>query len=181
MTEFEKYLQQNREQLELPEVPEQVWDNVNRRIQQRRGRLRLFTRFAAAAAIALLLVIAFQWGRHSQPATIPVHLANQFGLPTNGVDTYLEQKVDSIRAATVPVSYRDDLQLLLQQAIYLDNTYSVQREALQNGHYDTNTLRDVQRYYQAKLELLSRIIDEIEKINHYEKNNSAEQRVTLQL
>ncbi|MEM1216566.1 MAG: hypothetical protein AAGJ82_12815, partial [Bacteroidota bacterium] len=175
MNKFEEYLRNHRDQLDLPDVHPRVWEQVQQRTQPQRARVYYLYRVAAAAAAILLLLGVFQWGRHSaQPLVIPTAMAQQYDLPNTGIETLITEQINNIQAASVPVSYRDDLQLLLQQVHYLDQQYATQRTSLQTGQYTDDLLHDVLRYYRAKVDLLTRVLSEIEKINHYEKDNHTE-------
>lgn len=185
MTPFEKYLREQRGALEGPDANPQMWENIAEAMQDESGpRVRVVYRRWLAIAASLLLLIAggWQWQRSQQTETeIPQALLEDYGFEDQNFAALLNVQLAQIKASVVPAQYRDDLQQLLDQVAYLDETYAAQIDQLEI-RYSEDAAKQVLHYYQTKVGLLTKIIREIDKINRYDNAKAQpSERVPLEI
>lgn len=179
MNNFEKYLQANKEKMQLDSVNPEVWLSIENKLLRQKNRKNIFyLKLMAAAAVALLLVAVavglFSMNQVSNQAEILKKYE-----PFNQTIT---QKTQQLAAAKIPVDRQEDFQILLQQLQFLDSQYADYLQYIQQNGYQEFIGQQIVQYYKTKIELLDKIQQEIEKINYYEdKFESTSKKVGLQI
>jgi len=176
MNDFEKYLKQNKEKMQLDSVNPQVWLSIENNLLKKKNRKNVFyiRIMAAAAAILLLAVVAF--GLFSQQ-TKQDYLAN-----FEPFNQEINTKKAQLASAKIPANRKADFEILLHQLEFLDNQYHDYLQYIDQNGYQEFIGQQILQYYKTKIDLLDKIQQEIEKIEYYEnKFQSKSKKVGLDI
>ena len=170
MTEFEKYLQKRKEEMDLEQVNPKIWEGIEKEMEIPKSKLRpIYYKVLGMAAVFLLGMVFSQVFFTSEKVVIPAELLASYGFEDQAVDLVLEKQLQQIRESSVPVGHKNDLQILLDQVQYLDETFQSKVDYLNENAYAESIAKEVLQYYKSKSELLDKVIFEIQKINENEK------------
>lgn len=170
MNKFERYLKDNKHKMDLVSVEPKIWAGIEQGLVEGKQRNRFqYFKMASIAAVFLLGVVLYQYILPNQKMEIPVPLLAAYGFKDQDVSEMLEGKINLIRGMAIPVAYKNDLQLLLDQVKYLDEVYAENIVYLKEKDYEEEIAREVLSYYKAKSELLQKVISEMNRINSNEK------------
>ena len=171
MNDFEKYLKENKQKMDIDQVNPKIWDNIEKASIAKGNKVsNRYIRIAASVA-AVFLIGSVLWksqiaGSHTE---IPMELYAQYGFENQNVEQTMEYKTELISNTSFSVLYEANFQQLYNQVKYLDEVYKQEVEYSKQKDYDENIAKEVLIYYKAKSEILDKIISEIQKINDYEK------------
>ncbi len=198
MTEFEKYLQNKKKEMDLKEVNPKIWEGIENEMEipktkdslthlqdlskkETKGR-PIYHKVLGMAAVFLLGIIFSQVFFTAEKVVIPAELLASYGFEDQAVDLVLEKQLQLIRESSVPVGHKNDLQILVNQVQYLDETFQSKVDYLNEKGYAENIAKEVLQYYKSKSELLDKVIFEIQKINENEKEfniNSEKSKLSI--
>ena len=169
MNAWEKYLRENKEELDQLELKPEIWLNIENQVLKEKAaksrRLLQWVSLAACVGILLSIALIFQFGQQNDPLQ---QLAN------SGIDSeqYLKEmaiKTQQLSNAQVPVDHKADFELLIQQLRTLDKQYASYLDEWEENGYQELLANRIISYYKTKIELLDRIREEIEIVEYYEK------------
>ena len=169
MNAWEKYLRENKEELDQLELKPEIWLNIENQVLKEKAaksrRLLQWVSLAACVGILLSIALIFQFGQQNDPLQ---QLAN------SGIDSeqYLKEmaiKTQQLSNAQVPVDHKADFELLIQQLRSLDEQYESYLDELEENGYQELLANRIISYYKTKIQLLDRIQEEIETVEYYEK------------
>ncbi len=172
MNDFEKYLKENKQKMDLTQVNPKIWDKIEERALSNSERSNGYWYLKLVASFAAVFLIGFVlWESQltDDKVEIPVELFAEYGFEDNNVEETLEYKIDLISNTPFPVLYEDNFQQLYNQIKYLDEVYKRDVAYIKQKDYDENIAKEVLTYYKAKSDILDKIISEIQKINDNEK------------
>ncbi|MEM9259137.1 MAG: hypothetical protein AAGA62_05785 [Bacteroidota bacterium] len=186
MDDFAKYLREQKEALDLSSVSPEIWSGIEREIALKRHRAKVipFRRnwlYAAVIVLAMAITAPFLFVPSSP--TFSTEQLVAFGFE-NGLQPaeVIEQKVKSIRVAEVPVRYEADFQQLIQYLEQIDQFYGTDVSAFQAGTASEHQQLQVLKYYQRKVEVLDKLLQEIQELNDHEKDfNSPSAKTRLSI
>ena len=176
MKNFEKYLKDNQQKLELEgDLNPEIWLSIENRILKRKNkRNQLFIKWiTAAAAILLLGVIALSgvFSNHNDPSS----LLAQYGIDNQEFTQQVALKTEVLAKAKIPINRKEDFDILLNQLQFLDTQYRDYLQYIETNGFQPFIGQQILHYYQSKIDLLDKIQQEIEKINYYEKKYQSNQ------
>lgn len=169
MNAWEKYLRENKEELDQLELKPEIWLNIENQVLKEKAaksrRLLQWVSLAACLGILLSIALIFQFNKGNDPLR---QLAN------SGIDSeqYLNEmaiKTQKLSNAQIPVDHKADFELLIQQLRKLDEQYELYLDELEENGYQELLANRIISYYKTKIELLDRIQEEIETVEYYEK------------
>jgi len=172
MTEFEKYLQEHKEKMDIDHLNPEIWMRMEGHLPKPKSTAKirkLGFQLMTAAAIFFLGFFSYQTYFQKASPVVPEYLLTEYGFEHQNFPAIINDKMQLIRNTPVSMAYKNDLQLLLDQATYLDEHYQESKQQFLENGYDESLAKKVLKYYHAKGELLDKIIYEIEKINKNEK------------
>ena len=170
MTDFEKFIQAQKSKLDLDQVDPKIWERMEQDLPRPKPKLlRLIRPLVAVAAVFLFGLLAYQQFFTKPKNQIPLELIAAYGFENPQIAQLIRNKIEQIRTTPLPAKYLGDMQLLLDQAAYLDEHYKSRKESLASDNFNEHEAIELLEYYKAKSELLDKIILEIEKINKNEK------------
>lgn len=176
MSEFEKYLKEHKSQLDCNEANPEIWENIATAFIDKDKSTHYWL---YAKSIAAMLVIGFLFNHfylNSSSSSPSKVLANN----NSQLESIISQKIITVSQAHIPITYKNDLQLLYEQVVYLDITHRDQLQYLKDYGYDVNISAEIDNYYKNKNRLLDKVILEIEKINNNElKYNTKSETATI--
>ncbi|MFB6453675.1 hypothetical protein ACE38W_00260 [Chitinophaga sp. Hz27] len=165
---FERFIQQNRAAFDQPGPSSRVWEAMEKELgQQEKGRVvrMLSKNWFKAAVIAVLLInagVLFLFVKHRQQASNNV--AVMFPEMQEAQVYYssrIEARLDSIR------SYPADelgLDSTSRKELELKNdTYKMLEKELKNNPGNERIRAAIIRYYQLKLDLLDKILEDLQE------------------
>ena len=170
MKEFEDYLKDNRQKLEIEgDLNPEIWLSIENRVLKRKNkRNSLFIKWISAAAAILLLGVivlsgSFQTGKDSSS------LLAKYGIDNQEFTQQVALKTKVLANAKIPINRKEDFDVLLSQLQFLDAQYQDYLQYIETNGFQPFIGQQIIHYYQAKIDLLNKIQQEIEKINYYEK------------
>jgi len=182
MTDFEKYIQQNKSKWNKPEVNPAIWLSIeNEMLKSRSKRRLLYLRIVSAAAIVLFGLLHFGDSLKTKSLSEQDILA-QYNLEEHQFMQQVALKKTDISNAKVPSRSVDDFQVLLEQLEFLDRQYLNYLAYIKEHDFQPFIGDQLLNYYRSKIKLLDRIQKEIEKVNYYEdKYPSKDERILLDI
>ena len=183
MNDFEKYIQENKKQLEPETVNSQVWLSIeNKVLKEKNKRKTLYLKVMSIAAVFLLGLFLFKGNLFQSESNVEKELLAKYGLEKYDFAQQVNMKKEALSKAMIPTTTQEDFNVLLQQLEFLDNQYHDYLEYGEKNGYQEFIGNQILNYYQSKIELLDKIQKEIEKINYYEnKYPSNEEKVEFQI
>jgi len=124
MKEFEKYLKDNQQKLELEgDLNPEIWLSIENRVLKRKNkRNRLFIKWITAAAAVLLLGIIALSGVF-QTSSDPSSILAQYGIDNQEFTQQVALKTKVLTKAKIPINRKKDFDILLNQLAFLDAQY----------------------------------------------------------
>lgn len=170
MKDFEKFLKDNQQKLELEdELNPEIWLSIENRVLKRKNkRNRLYLRWITAAAAALLLGLIALGGIYQQSSD-PNKILAQYGINNQQFNQQITNKTKVLASAKIPINRQADFNILLNQLRFLDAQYQDYLQYIETNGFQPFIGQQIMHYYKAKIDLLDKIQQEIEKINYYEK------------
>ncbi len=169
MSDFEKYIKENQRKFDLDQINPKVWQTIEAEIKEKKGAILSLRNSLRLVAAVLICVFCFQWFGDYQKVNFPKHLLEDYGFKDSKVDELLDAKIITIREASIPVAYKGDLEMLLNQVTYLDQHFAEKINKLDLANTEVELLKEILEYYKTKSEILDRVINEIQKVNTNEK------------
>ena len=168
MTDFESYLKANKEKMMIDTLNPEIWNVIEAKMKLKKHETfnRYLKIFSSLAAI-FLFVLVTQFS--SNEVEIPEKLRSKYGFKGQNIEAVLNNKLDIIREAQFPISYRENFQKLYNQVKYLDESYRQDLDYLKQGDYDENIAKELMSYYKLKRDILDKIIHEVNRLNSNEK------------
>ena len=182
MTELERYILQNRDQLEnieAPSGPEAVWTKVAARVNPgqrpftaRRVERRRWFQLAAAASIGLLIglgmwqVLPQNW---TQETRAEPSIANFFPDLADREAEY--RKLIARKEVEIGIDQLDPREYsdIFMELELLDTFREEYLRDMAKVPSDDDLVETLLRFYERKVRILERLNNEIEKKNHHEK------------
>lgn len=171
MKKFEAYIKSRQAELELDNLDEQIWLNIQSTLKekQRKGRVILLRSLAAAIALLLVSLFAINHLTPNPPATGLSAFKSQYGLLEEELQRNIDYRLQVLTQQSIPTAKEADFNLLIEQLHQLDDMYKQYLQYLERNGYNEFLGNQILNYYKYKLELLEKIQLEIESINQYEK------------
>jgi len=176
MSEFEKYLQEQKSNLDSIEADPKIWTSIQKEIAKIPSKKKLGGNrkiYLWPLILFLLSAVGFGfWKTQLDTAKqeIPQELLIAAGFKSSDqIENLLEKKTILIKNTPVSTEYKNQLQLLLDQVQYLDKLYESTFQYLEISEYPGDKAKSRMDYYKAKSEILDKVLFEIEKINKNEK------------
>ena len=167
MNNFEKYLNENKEQLEPKEIDPKIWLSIeNEMLKQKSSRVIRFSKYMAAASILLLLGMFVFMNQHQK--TSEEELLSKFNLSEYNFTQQVASRKQQLANTTIPKDKLEDFQILLQQLEFLDKQFQDFVDYIDESGYQEFIGNQIINHYKSKIKLLDKIQQEIEKINYYE-------------
>lgn len=184
MNSFEKYLRENKDHLDLEPVNPEVWLSIENQVLRNKHSRKVRQMWWLSAAATLLIGASLALNYFSRPAQSldPVEFLASYGLESKSYVAALDAKIKVLDGAKVPVSSKEDFDLLLKQLEFLDAQYHDYLQYVEQNGYQEFIGTQILNYYKSKVELLDKIQGEIEKIEYYEKKyNTQSPKVELDI
>lgn len=183
MTELEKYIINNKKQLEPTSINPKIWLGIENELLKSKARMRtLYLKFAAAAAVFLLGGALIGGHFLNEPINIDQELIEVYGYQSYQFAQQVHNKKTVLAKAKIPSEHLEDFRVLLLQLEFLDEQYQNYLKYIEKNGYQAFIGDQLLNYYRSKIELLDKIQDEIEKVNYYEdKFPSDYEKVGLQI
>lgn len=170
---IEDYIRKNRTQLDVEKVDEDyLWTGISHSINKKENQSRfLFVKIAAAIIVVVALsfityqITSLRTNQQLILANIDPNLAKQEAQFQNQIKTYYQVLQKS--------NYNEDL---LSEGFndleYIDTLISKYSDDLGTNGPNPRLLNSLMDLYQKKIRLLDRMLNEIEKNQHYENNKT---------
>ena len=169
MTELEKYIANNKDQLEPSVVNPKIWLAIeNEVLKSKERRQSLYLKIISVAAVILLGAFLFGGQWFSQGSNIEKELIEVYGFQSHQFAQQVSNKKNELSKAMIPSKQVEDFQVLLQQLEFLDEQYQVYLKYIEDNGYQSFIGDQLLNYYQSKIDLLDKIQQEIKKVNYYE-------------
>lgn len=167
MSDFEKYLKQNKHKMDVSQVNPKIWDNIEKQMFDVAPikNYKYLKVISAIAAIFILGVVLFKPQFGNSTTEIPTELLVHYGFENQNIEEALSNKITIVGKTEFPALYKDNFQQLYNQVKFLDEAYRSKVDYFQNKEYDENITKEVLGYYKTKSEILDKIIKEVKKIN----------------
>ena len=162
MTNFESQLREAMRQ--DPEMPNrQVWLRAKESWLEKgkRGRRLRRLRWAMAASLLLLLGASLYFINTKKDTEQDVLV--KYGLEHRNYPAQVRQHLDAMQGVRLPRQQAEHLQVLRDQLYFLDQQYQNYLDYIQQNGYQEFIGKQIQNYYEVKIELLETIRKEIEK------------------
>ncbi|MBV8252477.1 MAG: hypothetical protein JO154_07705 [Chitinophaga sp.] len=165
---FEQFIQQNRAAFEQPGPSSRVWDALEKELsgKEEKGRVvrMLSSNWFKAAVIALLLInagVLFLFVQHKQQSRNDVALMiPEMQEAQVYYSARIEARLDSIK--TYPAGELGLDSAALKELELKNETYKMLEKELKNNPGNERIRAAIIRYYQMKLDLLDKILEEMQ-------------------
>ncbi len=169
MTELEKYIADNKDQLEPSAVNPKIWLAIeNEVLKSKERRKSLYLKIVSVAAVVLLGAFIFRGQWFNQSSRIEKELIEVYGFQSHQFAQRVHNRKRTLSKAKIPSKQVEDFEVLLQQLKYLDEQYLVYLKYVEDNGYQSFIGDQLLNYYRSKIDLLDRIQQEINKVNYYE-------------
>jgi len=170
MSEFEKYLKENKQRFDLQDLDPQIWENIEAGVKPKTAGINSMQKYIIVVLAAILLSFCcYKWLENTKKRNLTSKMLAEYGFEDADLTDRLDSKINTIQNASFPVSFKSDLQRLVDQVKYIDQYYL---QKIGNSHLKQNEkelTEEVLLYYKAKSEILDKVLHEIDKINSNEK------------
>ncbi len=169
MNEFEKYIRDNKNQLEPDKMDPKVWMSIENKMLKSNNRRKLFYWRTIAATALLLLGSYFAYNTvWENENDIEANLIAQFDLQEHKFTQKVNSLNENLSNASVPENNLEDFEMLLQQLKFLDKQFEEYMVFVDQNGYQEFIKNQIVNHYKTKINLLEKIQKEVEKINYYE-------------
>jgi len=171
MNSFEKYLKENKAQLDLEPVSPEIWLSIENQVLRKKNKrkVRQMWWISAAATILIGASLALHYFSGQKNHLDPVEFLAAYGLESESFIQQLDAKTKVLNGAKVPAASKEDFDLLLKQLEFLDTQYHDYLQYVEQNGYQEFIGDQILNYYKSKIELLDKIQQEIKKIEYYEQ------------
>lgn len=174
MKGFEKYLRENKEQLNLEAINPETWLVLENKLLKRQQRKQAVILRWMGSAAAIFLALILIWNYSGLNSNSPMQILAEHGLDNEEFTAQVAVKRAALTKAQIPTDRKEDFDLLLKQLAFLDAQYDDYLQYVAQNGYQEFIGQQIINYYKTKIELLDKIQQEIEKINYYEKKYDKE-------
>lgn len=177
MDQFEKYLKENRSNLDTEQLDQEQMLRLQFAINRAKSKRRVI-RLSAAAAIAASLIIGVVLINGKTDPVAPTNTVEAL-FTDHEPDLVAEEEgyiheistmVNSIREQSVPADYAHLFQDFTTQLDILDKQYELYRTELDKNGTTKELTQQIIYNYQLKITVLQKLQSEISKINTLIKN-----------
>lgn len=176
--DLKEFTEMNRDNFELP-IPDldNTWNDIESRLDKTRGKIIIFpwkTMLKAAASIALIAVIALGYYANSrrvdtQNNGIALHNISKELAETEAYYAgEIQEKIQMLEVAEGSID--PDVRMQLDR---MDEDYKELKNDLQDRADSEEVINAMIGYYRLKLELLEKILDEIQETDEDKTNDEA--------
>jgi len=170
MSDFEKYIKDNKHKLEADQVDQRVWLAIENGMLKEKNKMKShFIKFLLVALAMLIGAYAIYNNKQQGPVLNEANILAQYDLTKYNYTQQVSLKKQQLVNATVPQDRFDDFQILLQQLEFMDGQFQDYLLYIEQNGYQEFIGDQIQNFYKSKIELLDKIHQEVEKINYYEK------------
>ncbi len=180
MDALEKYIKENRAQLDTEEWSEYNQMAINKRFKEIR-RKRNIRLVLSASGIAALLVIAFflfpgnlKHQESPQKQGLLLAFDTELAKQEAGYIQLVNQSKESIRQQRFPAEYEYMFSNFIKQLEIIDRQYVILSEQVERVGYTPELVQQIIYNYQLKLSVLEMLQNEINKINNLSKSTNYE-------
>ncbi len=183
MNDFEKYIQDNRKQLEPKEVNPTIWLSIENEILRKKERRKtIYLKVASIAAVIMFGLLISKFVFFAAPTNLERDLLSKYGLEKYNFPEQVNVKKATLTSALIPANRKEDFKVLIQQLEFLDEQYHNYLVYINKNGYQEFIGNQILNYYKSKIQLLDKIQSEIEKVNYYEnKFPTEEKKVELEI
>jgi len=170
MNDFEKYILENKQQLETDTVDPKVWLSVENAML--RNKNTSYRKYATVAIIALLTLIGLGAAYYFMQPAEEINeekIIAELNLSQYNFTQTVNLKKQELSKTTVPQDKLEDVQILLQQLEFMDEQFQDYTLFIEENGYQDFIGEQIITFYKSKIKLLEKIQKEVEKINYYEK------------
>ncbi len=164
---FEQFIQQNRAAFEQPGPSPRIWDALEKELgkKEEKGRVvrMLSSNWFKAAVIALLLInagVLFLFVKHKQSRSDVALMIPEMQEAQVYYSSRIEARLDSIK--TYPAGELGLDSSALKELELKNETYKMLEKELKNNPGNERIRAAIIRYYQMKLDLLDKILEEMQ-------------------
>lgn len=175
MNDFESQLRKAAIERPIEQPSRKVWLGVKHDLATHRKKIqrRRNLRWLLAASIAALLCagLIFYPSENKEDTILA-----QYGLVQHNFPMKIKQRIAAMSGTRIPKQQAQHLAVLKDQLYFLDAQYQNYLEYIEKNGYQEFIGKQIQNYYEIKIELLERIQIEIEKfkIDRNEKDTKIE-------
>lgn len=183
MNDFEKQLKKAATQQSASPLERRVWLGVKDQLtmhKRRRLRRRIIIWSAAACILLLVGVGASFFGTKVDPNQL---VLEQYGLEEYNFPKQVETQLIALKGSRIPESQVERFDALKSQLYFLDQQYQNYLTYIEENGYQEYIGRQIQHYYEVKIELLEKIQKEIQKLktkndeNNIDNNSDVEWQI----
>jgi hypothetical protein len=184
MTDFEKYLRENKENLhKSEETSKDLWSTIEQKLEQKKERKGMLL-YKVAAAVSLLVALGLLFKTSLDETEQPVEklplysYSTEYGDMERELQKALVFETEMVNYIEIDTAYVQQLNSFKDGLLELEKAYEVYKNMLleeQDVEYVTTLIID---NYQQRLELLKALHEELIKINE-NKNNNETAKTTL--
>ena len=183
MNDFEKYLLDNKKQLEPKEVDSAVWLSIeNAMLKDKNKNYKNYVKLALVILLATIGAGIYFYATQKEKPLNEERILADLNLSSHKFTKQVNMKKEQLAKATVPQDRIEDFQILLQQLEFMDGQFQDYRTYIEENGYQEFIGEQILNFYTSKIKLLDKIQSEVEKINYYEnKNPSNSKKVNIQI
>jgi len=183
MNDFEKYLLDNKEQLEPKDVDGTVWLSIeNAMLKDKNKSYKIYAKIALLILLMLFGSGIYLYVTQKEKPLDEEKILADLNLSRHNFTKQVNIKKEQLAKATVPQDRIEDFQILLQQLEFMDGQFQDYRTYIVENGYQEFIGEQILNFYKSKIKLLDKIQSEVEKINYYEdKNPSNSKKVSIQI
>lgn len=183
MNDFEKYLLDNKKQLEPKDVDNSVWLSIeNAMLKDKNQSYKNYAKIALVILLVLLSAGVYYYTTQKEKPLDEEKILADLNLSKHNFTKQVNIKKEQLAKATVPQDRVEDFQILLQQLEFMDGQFQDYKTYIEENGYQEFISEQILNFYKSKIELLDKIQSEVEKINYYEnKKPSNSKKVSIQI
>lgn len=181
MDNFESQLKNAAEDKQHPPLSRHVWLGVKDQLvaQRQRQIRRKIVRWSSAAIIALAIGLTGYW--FGVVSNQEQQVLKQYGLQQYDFPDQVKQKITALTGSRIPAQQVEHFNQLRSQLHFLDQQYSNYLLYIEQNGYQEYIGRQIQNYYEVKIDLLEKIQQEVEKLNNQNQNHENPDDVVWQI
>lgn len=165
MNEFEKQLKQAVDQTPPPAMNRQIWLKIQDDMQGgQKGKRRILRRRWLAAAASVLLILGIATFLFMPKEDKNQLVIDQYGLQQYEFPQKIQAKMAALKDVRLPEEEVIHFDALKNQLAFLDQQYQNYLDYIEKNGYQEYVGKQIQNYYEVKLELLEKIQLEIKKL-----------------
>ena len=168
---LETYLEENRQRMDVDQHEEaMIWQHVQEKLSKKSTSRKMLFRKIAAAVFVLLSITYIIYNESKPPNVVIVGLSDISPELARQETEYKKMLIQKTNEIKISPSQKEQLQFLYNELHELDTIYNSYLDDLNQSGANEQIIRSLLDYYEKKIRVLDRILNETQKMKDHENN-----------